>query len=253
MKTFMYTLRRLVIFVSGICIIAFGAFIAGEHRIKQSTQEIQKSLDIAKAKEDADQKLGQFAINAMMKTSAKDKLSTPRKQFLAQAVVRVVNEIFTTDDSRRAFITVVAIESGFMRFAQSPTGPKGLTQVAKGTFLEATKYCGLTDVNDDDVWDVDINLYAGACYFKRMLDSNQNDPYMAILSYNQGPNSDAAKTYSKYGSTDNLEALKYIAKFTFLKRVITDIKEAPVVTVPTLTSATKATELVKKSSKKGTK
>lgn len=248
----MKTLKRLIIFIGLTCVIALGAFTAGEHRNKTTLEEVQKALDATKAKDDADQKLGQYAINAMQKTPAKVKLSESRKQVLARAIVRVANDIFDNDDNRRAFVAVVAIESGFMRFAQSPTGPKGLTQVAKGTFLEATKDCGLADVNDDDVWDVDINLYAGACYFKKLLEANQNDPYMAIVSFNQGPNSDAAKTYAKYGSTDNIEALKYIAKFTFLKRVVTDVKEVSV-TVPTLTSATKDVEPTKKHSKKGNK
>jgi len=85
--------------------------------------------------------------------------------------------------------------------------------------------CGVTDLHEEDVWETDINLYAGACYFKKVLDLHKGDPYMAIVAYNQGPNSESVKTYSKNGSLDNIEALKYVAKFSFIKRNLSDLKQ----------------------------
>jgi soluble lytic murein transglycosylase-like protein len=186
---------------------------------------LQEQLAVYKAKEENDARLGQYAINAMYKAGAKDRLSDAKKQILARAIVRVANDIFDTEDNKKAFIAVLAIESGFNRFAQSPTGPKGYAQLARASFHEAMKDCGVENLKDDDVWETDLNLYAGACYFKKILEANGGDPYMAIIGYNQGPNSEALKSYSKYGSMDNLEALKYVAKFTFLKRSITDQKQ----------------------------
>ena len=201
---------------------------------------LQEQLASYKAKEEADSRLGQYAINAMYKAGAKDRLSDAKKQILARAIVRVSNDIFDTEDNKKAFIAVLAIESGFNRFAQSPTGPKGYAQLAKASFHEAMGDCGVANLKDEDVWETDLNLYAGACYFKKLLENNGGDPYMAIIGYNQGPNSEALKTYSKYGSMDSLEALKYVAKFTFLKRSITDKKETGVPAIEELKTPNKS-------------
>ncbi len=187
-----------------------------------NVKELQKELQKYKDKEAAEQLLGQYAINMMYRTAGGKKLSDAKKQILARAIVRVTNDIFETEDNRRAFIAVLAIESQFDRLAQSPTGPKGFAQLAKATFHEAMADCGVTGLKDDDVWETDLNLYAGACYFKKLLMQNNNDPYIAIVAYNQGPNSDSAKTYAKSGYMTELEPLKYVARFTFLKRNVTD-------------------------------
>lgn len=220
-RMFVWIITLIATSIFGTVIYLQKSIFDANNKVKQ----VQLQLDVIKAKEDIDNKLGQYAINAMYKTAAKDKLSDARKQVLARAIVRISNDVFENDDNRRAYIAVVAIESGFMKYAQSPTGPKGLTQVAKATFTEAMKDCGVVNLNEDDVWETDINLYAGACYFRKLLDITNGDPYMAIVMYNQGPNSDSAKSYEKHGSTDNIEALKYVFKFTYLKRVVTDKKE----------------------------
>lgn len=175
--------------------------------------------------EEADLRLGQYAINAMYKAGAKDKISDAKKQVLARAIVRVSNDIFLKDEDKRAFIGIIAIESAFQRFVQSPTGPKGYSQVAKKSFFEAMADCGVTNLHDEDVWETDLNLYAGACYFRKQIDANGGDQYMAMIAYNQGPSSDSLKSYAKSGNIDNIEVLKYMAKFTFLKRTLTDTKQ----------------------------
>ena len=183
------------------------------------------AADKLSLKEEADLRLGQYAINAMYRTGAKDKISDAKKQVLARAIVRVSNDIFEKDEDKRAFIGIIAIESAFQRFVQSPTGPKGYVQVAKKAFLEAMGDCGVTNLHDEDVWETDLNLYAGACYFRKQIDANNGDQYMAMIAYNQGPSSDSLKSYAKSGSMDNIEVLKYMAKFTFLKRTLTDTKQ----------------------------
>lgn len=191
-----------------------------EEKLKQN----EAKLAAITAQEEADQRLGQYAINMMYVSGAKDKLSDAKKQILARSIVRVANDIFEKEDAKKAFIAVLAIESAFQRFAQSPTGPKGYAQLARKSFHEAMSDCGVENLSDDDVWETDINLYAGACYFRKVLDAFDGDQLAAIVAYNQGPNSDSAKTYSKYGSLDNIEALKYVARFSFLKRKVTDQK-----------------------------
>lgn len=190
---------------------------------------------------DQDAELGQYIINMMYATSAKSQLSDTRKQVLARAIVRVSNEVFDSADHKRAFVALLAIESGFDKKAQSPTGPKGLGQLAKAAFVEGLASCGITTTKEDDVWDADINLYAGACYFRTLLEQNSNDPYFAIVAYNQGPNSISAKSYAKNGTLDNIEALKYVAKFSYLKRVVKEGKQPNVPAMKDLNQVQKST------------
>jgi hypothetical protein len=223
-------MRKLGIFTSvvGLC----AATAAGTYYYVSKSAVplvISNSVAIAAAEkyaaqEEADLRLGQYAINAMYKAGAKDKISDAKKQVLARAIVRVSNDIFTKEEEKKAFISIIAIESAFQRFVQSPTGPKGYSQIAKKSFTEAMDACGVTNLHEEDVWETDLNLYAGACYFRKQLDANGGDQYMAMIAYNQGPASDSLKSYAKSGNMDNIEVLKYMAKFTFLKRTLTDTK-----------------------------
>lgn len=194
------------------------------YKLTSSHIELNKlsleNLNYVKMKEAeaADNALGQYTINMMHHAGANLKLSEARRQILARSIVKVANDVYESVDHKKAFIAVIAIESGFQKYAQSPTGPKGLSQVARAAFKEGLALCGIPSANEDDVWDADINLYAGACYFRNLLEKNNNDPYIAIVAYNKGPNSESIKTYTKNGNLDDVEALKYIAKFNFLKR-----------------------------------
>ncbi len=222
----------------GVFLLVAAAAVFGVSSLKSQVNEVQvftSSTDIRlaeletqlgkyKTQEQEDGRLGQYAINMMYRTAGGKKLSDAKKQILARAIVRVSNDIFDTQDNKRAFIAVLAIESQFDRFAQSPTGPKGLAQLAKATFKEAMGDCGVTNLNEEDVWETDLNLYAGACYFKKLLEATNGDPYIAIVAYNQGPNSESAKMFAKNGYLTELEPLKYVARFTFLKRTVTDEK-----------------------------
>jgi Transglycosylase SLT domain len=206
-----------------------------------TSDQVKKYTD----QEEADLRLGQYAINAMYKAGAKDKISDAKKQVLARAIVRVSNDIFLKEEDKKAFISIIAIESAFQRFVQSPTGPKGYAQVAKKSFFEAMADCGVTSLHDEDVWETDLNLYAGACYFRKQIDANNGDQYMAMIAYNQGPSSDSLKSYAKNGSMDNLEVLKYMAKFTFLKRTLTDTKQPNIPSIDELPKPTSPTSTKK--------
>ena len=185
-------------------------------------QKLQEDLKAVADSEERDRTLGQYALNMMHQTSAGTKLSNPKKQILARSIVRIANDVFNGQDHKKAFVMLLAIESSFDRMAQSPTGPKGYTQVAKAAFMEGMAACGVKDAKEEDVWETDINLYAGACYFRSLLEKYNNDPYISIVAYNQGPNSPSIKKYSKNGRLDEIEPLKYVAKFAFLDRSVTE-------------------------------
>lgn len=185
---------------------------------------LEAELKLIKDKEEADERLGQYALNMMNRTLKGRSLSDGKKLVLARAIVRVSNDIFEKTEHAHGFITALSIESEFQRFVQSPTGPKGYAQVARASFHEAMQQCGVKVNDNEDVWETDLNLYAGACYFRMMLElpDVDKDPFVAIVAYNQGPNAEAIKTFAKSGRLDSVEALKYVAKFTYLKRRNTD-------------------------------
>lgn len=182
-------------------------------------------LDAMKQQEIADNNLGQFAINSMFESREGAKLSNASKQMMARDLVTVGNHVLKTTDQKEHLIMVVMMESGFQRYAQSPTGPKGLTQVAKAAFKEGlTDYCGVTGVADEDVWNPILNLYAGACYFRRQIEESNGNLARASLRYNQGPHSAADKSYSKGGRVGNVEGLEYIAQITYLEKKLNSDK-----------------------------
>ena len=188
-------------------------------------QEAIKQLAAIKAQEAKDATLGQYAINMMFRSGAQKIMSKGMMLMLARSIVRVGNDIFPDEEQkRRDLVMVLAIESGFSRFAQSPTGPKGYGQLAKSSFHEAMADCGVTGLRDEDVWETDLNLYAAACYFKKMLNASENDTGLAAVSYNQGSNSDSAKSYKKSGDMKELEPLRYLTKITFLTKTVSDKK-----------------------------
>jgi membrane-bound lytic murein transglycosylase MltF len=170
----------------------------------------------------------------MYTAGAQKSLSAGKMQVLARAIVRIAFDIYQSEESRKAFVMVIAIESGFNRFAQSPTGPKGYGQLAKNTFKEALADCGVKDLHDEDVWEQDLNLYAAACYYKKLVDARGGDTYAAAIAYNQGPNSESDKTYRKSGRLEAIEPMKYLAKFSFLDRQVTPEKPSGVPSIADL-------------------
>lgn len=182
-----------------IALVSFGCNWINPRAVKdKQIQELEGQLAVYKNKEEAALRLGQYTLNMMVRSGSGRTLSEARKIVLAQDVVRVAMDIFPDkEEHRKAFVAVVAIESGFDRLAQSPTGPKGLGQLAKAAFKDGSSYCALPHSNDTDVWETTINLYSSACYFRSLLEANNNDPLIAIVAYNQGGNSASMKSYSK--------------------------------------------------------
>jgi hypothetical protein len=212
-------------------------------RQDEKIAELEAKLQAIRDKEEADRRLGQYAINMMFKSRRTvDTLSLAVMQVLAQSIVRVSNDIFDNENERHGFIGALQIESEFLKYAQSPTGPKGLSQVARATFHMALARCGIPAAKDDDVWETELNLYAGACYYKEQLIANNGDVVAAIVSYNQGPASKDAKTYAKNGRLEGIEPLKYVARFVFNMRNTTSERAPNAPSIDELPRATKPTK-----------
>lgn len=182
-----------------------------ESSLKGANAELSK----VRNRELEEQELGQFTLQLM--DIVKADLSEARKLMLARSIVKVATDVFQEKEQRKVFVTIVAIESRFKKDAKSPTGPIGLTQVIGSGFPEFMAHCGYDNVKAEDVWETDINLTAGACYFKFLLGRYNGDTHVAQVAYNQGHNSASAATYSKTGDLDAQEPLKYLAKTDRLK------------------------------------
>jgi hypothetical protein len=191
---------------------------------------LEAQLQAIKTKEVADQDMGQFVVNMMYKSPTTVKSLSPAvMQVMVRNIVRDLDDVMGDDViMKEMFVGAVQIESKFLRNAQSPTGPKGLSQTTRATFHEALKSCGVNDVRDSDVWDMDMSIYAGACYFKALYTAyynkqcpdNPKEPWtkkvcaasMASVAYNQGPDSEAAKSFAKTGLVTELEPAIYQGK-----------------------------------------
>jgi len=190
-----------------------------------ATALLAEKLKVYTDKEEADKRLGQYVVNMMFRSPETVRQLSPAYMLsLAQDIVEVTDNIFDKEIERRGFIGALQIESRFLKYAQSPTGPKGLAQVARKTFHYSIGLCGIPAANDNDAWDTKLNLYAGACYFKEQLDANGGDVIAAIVAYNQGPNDDDAKRYPKDGVVKGHEPLAYVVKWVFNKDHTTDTK-----------------------------
>ena len=193
--------------------------------------ELEEKLRVIKDKEEADERLGQYAVNQMYKSPNTVKnLSPARMQVLARDIVRVANNIFDIEVEKQAFVSILQIESQFLKGAQSPTGPKGLAQLAKATFHGAMANCGVKDLKDDDVWETELNLYAGACYFKEQLVREKSAVpglgyiMAAMVDYNQGPYGIDAEVYRKTGKLKKIEPIRYLKAYKWLTDNTTDQK-----------------------------
>ena len=81
-------------------------------------------------------------------------------------------------------LAIIEVESGFDLGARSNRNALGLMQVRPATLWREAERSGLSG---DDPHDPDLNVLAGALYFRRLVDAfGPND--VALMAYNAGPN-----------------------------------------------------------------
>jgi hypothetical protein len=133
--------------------------------------------------------------------------------YYSEMIPRVLEKRIPNDRyGQMSLLSMFCKESGFNPQAQSPTGPKGLGQVAKAAFHEGLSRCGLPAAKDDDVWVPELNVTAAACYFQHLLTLAGPGRYtVAMAAYNQGPNSEAVKNLQKHGNLRGEEPTAYVS------------------------------------------
>jgi hypothetical protein len=80
-------------------------------------------------------------------------------------------------------LSLIAIESGFNKYAVSKAGAVGLMQILPSTAQEIDS----TIINPEQLFDEERNLRIGISYLSKLNKLFQN-PDLALLAYNRGPN-----------------------------------------------------------------
>jgi soluble lytic murein transglycosylase-like protein len=143
--------------------------------------------------------------------------SFAKKNILARNIVNVSNDIFSSLEEKKQFVTMVAIESKFNSEAVSGAGAVGLTQVIPKYAKEFAEKCGMDDVRQEDLKNPEINLLVGACRFKALLDAFNGNTAAALVAYNAGAGSDQLKQLKSLRNITNVESSSYVAKWLYLK------------------------------------
>lgn len=187
-----------------------------------------------------DERLGNFAL-LMMDIVGAD-LSPVRRTILARTIVRVSGEILSNYSHREAFIGLVAQESRFNANAKSPVGASGLTQIMPQYASEFAKLCGLNDFKQTDLFDAELNLYLGACFFRSLLENKviNGNPVAAKVAYNSGLNGAAIKGLLAQRGITNLETNNYSTMIEFKKE---EAKNAQVAIEKATKEVTKSSSL----------
>lgn len=179
--------------------------------------------------EDLDQDLGNFIYTLM--DIVKAELSDTKKKITTRTIIRVVNDILVTKEQKQHFAVLLAIESRFNNKAKSPVGATGISQLMPKYSHEFAAKCQMDDFKIEDIHDLEINLYLGACQFRSLLESPRinGNVALALVSYNAGMHSKAFQEIIGLRNITNMETSNYVAKFTFLRekahKTVRDQKE----------------------------
>jgi len=108
-------------------------------------------------------------------------------------LTNVALEVFDNNRDRQYWVSLVGVESEYKSAAKSKTGAIGLGQLIVSYRNDFAKACGWGKADKSDLKDDYTNLMLSACYFRQMLRLTGGSVPLALLSYNQGPNSESLK------------------------------------------------------------
>lgn len=216
-----FTKKTVTVAITAYVLVSAAVIFAGtiihkhDKAVIVNLEAESKQLAVIKAKEQEDQKLGNYVLFLMKMYRSQE--PTLQQQMLAQAIVRRTSGIFTSYEERKWMAVLVANESGFNKNAKSPVGAVGLTQVMPQYVNEFASHCGITITDKTDIMDVDTNLTLGACRFKELLLSYEGEVYTALAAYNAGKNAKSLKELQSLANITNMETVNYISKFAHVK------------------------------------
>lgn len=203
-------------------VLACGLEYALHHSFKKLEQEAKVNNDLkAQVKSEENklkekQELIDFTYKAM-DIPPVTKLSQARKEIIANKLATLTTQYITGQDSREQYISMIKLESNFNNNVKSSAGAIGVAQVMKPTFktVASDDDCEI-DVNDDDIYNEDINLEVGVCYYAQLLVLNNQNSRLATLWYNGGPFT--VEKFKKLGDV-NQESSNYALKTEYVKEL----------------------------------
>jgi len=175
----------------------------------------EKTSIQSKESVNTDHVLGNYVL--LMMNIVNTNASFAKKNVIARSIVNVSNDIFSSLEEKKHFVTMIAIESKFNTDAVSSAGAVGLTQVIPKYAKEFAERCGMNDVRPEDLKNPDINLLVGACRFKALLDNFNGNTAAALVAYNAGLASDQLKQLKSLKNITNVESSSYVVKWLYLK------------------------------------
>lgn len=196
--------------------LGFGAHVLSK-ALQSFTVQVERELKDKFQKEQdvfevQNKELYDFIDKVMAKVKAD--ISPLKKEILIDKVIRVSNKYFKTVQDKQSFVIILSIESKFNQESKSSVGAVGIGQLMPKYFQDFAKQCQLK-VNNNDIYDIDVNLAVSACHFNQLIKEN-NSTLLAVAAYNAGLHSHAVKGLKKL-TTINQETSNYVAKFAFVK------------------------------------
>ena len=182
---------------------------------KQKAEELNKEFAVKKEKA-----LGEFVMKLMNQVDVKQ--SVTKKQMIARTYVRVANEVFGSERQKYQYALVIALESRYDNSARSPQGAVGIAQVIPKYVKEFASRCGISDITEADLTNIEISILVGACQFRALMNHKdiEGNIALALYAYNAGMRSRAFQDLVGMKNTTNLETANYVAKFTYLSNVM---------------------------------
>jgi hypothetical protein len=208
--------------ITPLLAVAFAVSLyIGNHYRNKSLVADNKAKEAAEM-EKQDKEIIQYSIFTM--EIVKAKLSPTNQEITANAIARVSSRVFGSNlEQKRAFVTLVAIESRFNRKAKSPVGATGLTQVMPQYSKEFADKCGMSAPDPGDLEDTEINLSIGACQFKSLIEASDGNIAAALVAYNAGYHSEQLKQLKSMSNIQNIETSNYVTRFYYVQERVNSI------------------------------
>lgn len=164
-----------------------------------------------------DEELGHHILATM--DVVKAPLSPVIRLTTAQLLVGIANNIFTSLEQKKQWITLLSIESRFDQSAESPVGAIGIGQLMPQFIQTFAGHCGIKGVKPEDIRDRVVNATLSACLFRHLIENVEgNSVHLALSAYNAGFES---KTYKDLKNLRNInpETANYISRFSYVSEL----------------------------------
>lgn len=172
---------------------------------------------------------GDFSTSARMARDAMDKLTVkPPRTDLRWRLVYPLHYYDTIKQNAQEYnndpvlmLSIIREESYFNPKAQSAVGARGLMQLMPTSAREAASTAGIGPIEDNMLFDPDINIKLGNAYYYRLKNALITRDFLAVLAYNGGLGSVSRwrEGLNYVDSDDFVEQIPYEETQNYLKKV----------------------------------